>query len=68
MTLLLPVYPQSQYKLRIQAWNVYFGFLQYENFATIIIGTEINILVSLYYLKKNNLLPSDTVPLNGITV
>ena len=29
--------------LRKMAPNVYFGFFQYENFAAIIIGTEINI-------------------------
>ena len=29
--------------LRIMTPNVSFGFLQYENFAAIIIGTEINI-------------------------
>ena len=38
--------------------NVYFRFHQYENFAAIIIGTEIKELISAY------LLSSDTVPLN----
>ena len=45
--------------------NVYFGFLQYENFAAIIIGTEINIY-SECALFQNNLLSSDTVPLSKI--
>ena len=43
--------------------HVYFGFLQYENFAAIIIGTEINIY-SKCVLFQNNLLPSDAAPLN----
>ena len=43
--------------------NVYFGFLQYENFAAMIIGTDI-IISSKCVLFKNNSLPSDTVPLN----
>ena len=49
--------------------NVYFGFLQYENFAAIIIGTIINIYKCVGLLFKNNLLASDTVPLidNAIT-
>ena len=42
--------------------NAYFGFLQYENFAAIIIGTEINIY-SKCVIFKNDLLKSDTVPL-----
>ena len=43
--------------------NVYFGFLQRENFvAIIIITTEINIY-SKCVLFKNNLLQGDTAPL-----
>ena len=45
--------------------NVYFGFLQYESFAAIIIGTEIN-SYSKCVLLQNNLLHSDTVPLRAL--
>ena len=44
--------------------NVYSGFLQYENFAAIIIGTEL--ISSKCVLSQNNLLPGDTVPLISI--
>ena len=47
--------------------NVYFGFLQNENFAAIIIGTEINIYRKCV-LFKITLLPSDTVPLMSIHI
>ena len=40
-------------------------FFDMKNFAAIIIGTEINIY-SKCVLFKNNLLPSDTVPLTKV--
>ena len=43
--------------------DVYFGFLQYENFAAIIIAQKL--ISSKCALFKNNLIPSDTVPLNS---
>ena len=48
---------------RKMAPNVYFGFLQYENFVALIFGTEIIIYGNKCVLFQNNLLPNDTVPL-----
>ena len=43
--------------------NVYFGFLQYESFAAIYYWHQ-KLISSKCALFKNNLLSSDTVPLN----
>ena len=45
--------------------NVYFLFLQYENFAAIIYWHRNLYLVSACVLFKNNVLQSDTVPLHN---
>ena len=61
--------------------NVYFGFLQYENFDAIIIGTEMAVHVEMTWrlteerlaqklisskCLKNNVLHGDTVPLSTL--